>query len=160
MTKLSYIFVCFLLLLSCTSNTILNPPKDLISKNKMIAIFVDLQMAQSGKNVKNLQYQRNANYYQLVFDKYQIDTTQFKESNLYYASLIDDYNAMFVEVEKRLVELEEKYMEDRRVEDSIQEIESNQQDLVSPREDLKERIDKNRENFKNRLPLKRDSLIQ
>lgn len=158
MTKLSYFFVCFLLFLSCTSNTILDPPKNLISKEKMISIFVDLHLAQAGKNVKNLQEKRDENYFQLVYDKYQIDTIRFKESNNYYASLIDEYHAMFVEVENRLTKLQESYMDEREKEDSLKNEERRAPDLT-PRESIKERM-KNRENTNEKILLKKDSLIQ
>ena len=158
MTKLSVIFVCFLLFLSCTSNTILKPPKDLISKEKMISIFVDLQLAQSAKNIKNLKQERDVNYFQLVYDKYQIDTVQFKKSNEYYASLIDEYHAMFVEVENRLTLLHDEYMEQRDKEDSIRN-ENPRNPALNPRDLMKEQI-KIDDEFNRKIPLKKDSLIQ
>lgn len=158
MTRLSYIFVCFLLFLSCTSNTILEPPKDLIPKEKMISIFVDLQLAQAGKNVKNLSEKRNENYYQLVFEKYQLDTIKFKESNDYYASLIDEYHAMFVEVENRLLNLQDKYMDERDLEDSIKNADRKIPEYT-PRERLKRNL-KLPDSLQTKFPLRKDSLIQ
>lgn len=158
MTRLSYIFVCFLLFLSCTSNTILEPPKDLIPKEKMISIFVDLQLAQAGKNVKNLSEKRNENYYQLVFEKYQLDTIKFKESNDYYASLIDEYHAMFVEVENRLLNLQDKYMDERDLEDSIKNADRKIPEYT-PRERLKRNL-KLPDSLQSKFPLRKDSLIQ
>lgn len=158
MTKLSTIFVGFLLFLSCTSNTILKPPKDLIPKEEMISIFVDLHLAQAGKNVKNLQQKRDENYFQLVYDKYQIDTVRFKESNEYYASLIDEYHAMFVEVESRLTTLHDTYMEERDKEDSIQDAERRNRD-ITPRALMKENL-KDRGELNEKIPSKKDSLIQ
>lgn len=159
MTRLSYLFVAFLLFLSCTSNTILEPPKDLISKEKMISVYVDLHLAQSGSGVKNIHDRRNENYYQLVYDKYQIDTVQFKISNEYYASLIDEYHAMLMEVEKRLTNMQDKYQEAREVEDSIKKFERDKSRTLTPRESLRDRMrDKNRIN--QDVPLRKDSLIQ
>ena len=158
MTRLGVVFVCFLLFLSCTSNTILEPPKDLIPKETMISIFVDLHLAQAGKNVKNLQQKRDENYFQLVYEKYQIDTIHFKESNNYYASLIDDYHLMFVEVERRLEQLHEAYMEEREKEDSLKS-ETLTRPELTPRELMKKETE-NREDLNLNLPLsKKDSLI-
>lgn len=124
----------------------------------MISIFVDLHLAQAGKNVKNLDQKRNENYYQLVYDKYQIDTIRFKESNDYYASLIDEYHLMFVEVENRLLKLQEKYMEERDIEDSIKNASQDRPGLT-PREKIKNNL-KLPDSIESRFPLKRDSLIQ
>ena len=156
MTKLSTIFVCFLLFLSCTSNTILEPPKDLIPKEKMISIFVDLHLAQAGKNIKNLKEKRNENYFQLVHDKYQIDTIKFNESNEYYASLIDEYHAMFVEVEDRLTKLQEHYMEVREIEDSLKK---EPRKLKLPEGETLEEIKRKNREFNRQLPVKKDSMI-
>ena len=156
MTKLSTIFVCFLLFLSCTSNTILEPPKDLIPKEKMISIFVDLHLAQAAKNIKNLKEKRNENYFQLVYDKYQIDTIKFNESNEYYASLIDEYHAMFVEVEDRLTKLEEQYMEEREIEDSLKK---EPRKLKLPPGETLEEIKKKNKEFNRQFPVKKDSMI-
>lgn len=156
MTKFSAIFVGFLLFLSCTSNTILEPPKDLIPKEEMISIFVDLHLAQAGKNIKNLKEKRNENYFQLVYDKYQIDTIKFNESNEYYASLIDEYHAMFVEVEDRLTKLNDKYMEERELEDSLNR---EPRKLKLPPGETLEEIKKKTEEFNRQLPSRKDSLI-
>lgn len=157
MTKLSTIFVCFLLFLSCTSNTILEPPKDLIPKEKMISIFVDLHLAQAGANIKNLKEKRNENYFQLVYDKYQIDTIKFNESNEYYASLIDEYHAMFVEVEDRLTKLQEQYMEQRDLEDSLKRDQPRKLNL--PEGETLEEIKKRNQEFNRQLPVRKDSMI-
>lgn len=94
-------------------------PKDLIPKDQMVDLLTDLMLANGGDNVKNLNLKRNTNYFPFVFDKYQIDTVRFKESNYYYTSRIDDYDYILGEVKERLTTLKKKYEAEIKVRDSI-----------------------------------------
>ena len=91
MNKFIYILFIAAFLFNCTSNTIIEKPANLIPKDQMVDLLTDLLLASGGENVKNLQQKRKVNYYPFVFEKYQIDSTRFKESNYYYISTIDDY---------------------------------------------------------------------
>lgn len=75
----------------------------------MIEIWTDIYIARGARHIKTKDLRKNINYIPLVFKKYQIDSLQFRESNLYYTSKIDDYEKMFLEVEKRLKEQQEIY---------------------------------------------------
>ncbi len=75
----------------------------------MIAIWTDIYIARGAKHIKTKDLRKNINYIPLVLKKHQIDSLQFSESNLYYTSKIDDYEKMFLEVEKRLKEKQEIY---------------------------------------------------
>ena len=92
----------FLFIISCTSNTIYKKPKDLIDRNLMIDIWVDLYIAKGARSVKTKDLRRNIDYVPLVLRKYHIDSAQFSNSNIYYTSRIDEYEKMFKEVKKRL----------------------------------------------------------
>jgi len=120
MNKYLYIVVISFILGACTSNTIMKKPKDLIPKDQMVDLLTDLILANGGDNVKNLNLKRNTNYFPFVFDKYQIDTTRFKESNYYYTSRIDDYDDILGEVNERLKTLKKMYEEEIKVADSIE----------------------------------------
>lgn len=96
-------------MISCTSNTIYKKPDHLLEKEKMIAIWTDIYIARGAKHIKTKDLRKNINYIPLVLKKHQIDSLQFSESNLYYTSKIDDYEKMFLEVEKRLKEKQEIY---------------------------------------------------
>jgi len=113
-----YIFG-FLLLVSCTSNTILEKPKNLISKDKMADVLTDLFLASGAKSVKNTHGKRQINYMNLVFEKHQIDSTQYKESNFYYTSLIDVNSEILTIVEKRLNKIKDSLSTLERAKDSI-----------------------------------------
>ena len=115
---------------SCTSNTILKKPDNLIPEDKMVDLLTDLFLAINAENTKNLQLERQVNYYPLIFEKYNIDSTQFKESNFYYSSRIDEYDELLMKVEERLKALDMKYEILKRQEDSIVEAEKNMKNRV------------------------------
>lgn len=104
---------------SCTSNTIFKKPDNLISEDQMVDLLTDLFLAINAENTKNLDLKRQVNYYPLIFEKYNIDSTQFKESNYYYTSRVDDYDAILLKVEERLKALNTKFDDLKRTEDSI-----------------------------------------
>ncbi|WP_457617023.1 DUF4296 domain-containing protein [Lutibacter sp.] len=118
MTRFFYIFFLGAVLTACTSNTIIKKPKNLIPKNQMVDLITDLLLASGAQNVKNINIERKVNYFPLVFKKYHIDTTRFKESNFYYTSRIDDYDDILREVDQRLKLLKQQTEEMIRKQDS------------------------------------------
>lgn len=122
MNKLIYIIILNLFFGACTSNTIIKKPENLIPKEQMVDLLTDIFLANGGDNIKNINLQRNANYFPFVFDKYQIDTTRFKESNYYYTSRIDDYDEILEKVDTRLKALKEKYDNEIKLTDSIERV--------------------------------------
>ncbi len=119
MQKYFYIIVLLVTTYGCTSNTILKKPKDLISKDEMVNLLTDLYIATAAKPLKNNQEIKNVNYTHLVFEKYGIDSARFRTSNYYYTSRIDEYEAIYKEVEARLTELHTKYEKIQKIKDSI-----------------------------------------
>jgi hypothetical protein len=123
MNKLIKLFLIFgVIFSSCTSNTILEKPKDLIPEAKMVNLLTDILIADGADNIKNINLQRNINYFPLVFEKYQIDTTRFLESNYYYTSKIDTYNEILEKVNLRLVSLKKQYENEIKTLDSIKNL--------------------------------------
>ncbi|CAI8401546.1 MAG: Uncharacterised protein [Flavobacterium sp. SCGC AAA160-P02] len=98
MKYLIVFFVLAWLLLSCTSNTIYEKPKDLIPKDTMILLLKDLYVATSAKAIKNINQQKKISYISLVYDTYNIDSLRFRKSSLYYTSEIDEYEPMLNQV--------------------------------------------------------------
>jgi hypothetical protein len=117
--KFTYIVLVSIFFGACTSNTIIKKPKDLIPKDQMVDLLTEMLIASGGENIKNLNLQRKVNYFPLVFEKYDIDSTRFKESNYYYTSRIDDYDEILGKVDARLKALEKRYKEERKISDSI-----------------------------------------
>ena len=90
MKKNSYILL-FILLVSCTSNTIFEKPKDLIPKDTMSLLLQEMIISTSAKFIKNKNNQKNINYMPFVYERFKIDSTRFESSNYYYMSTIDLY---------------------------------------------------------------------
>ena len=126
MYKIIYITFLSLLLINCTSNTIIKKPDNLIPKNQMVDVLTDMFLASGGENIKNIHLQRKVNYFPLVFEKHHIDSTQFKESNFYYVSRIDDYEEILKKVDERLQRLKQLNEEEISLQDSIKNIDNPQ----------------------------------
>ena len=112
------------LVINCTSNTILKKPDDLIPRDKMVNLLTDLLLANSADNIRNTQDKRNVQYFPLVFEKYQVDSAQFRASNYYYTSRIDDYDKIMKEVETRFQTLIDTYQKEQRETDSLKRLET------------------------------------
>lgn len=108
MNQFIYISI-ILLVFSCNSKTKFKEPEDLISKEKMIDLLVDLHLGVAAQNIKNKNLERDKNYLAFVFEKYHIDSTRFAVSNTYYMSNIEEYEDMFEEVQKQIEVLREIY---------------------------------------------------
>ena len=80
MKKLSFLLL-FIFLISCTSNTIFEKPKDLIPRDTMSLLIQDMMIASSAKFVKNKNKEKKINYMSFVYDKYKIDSLRFHNSN-------------------------------------------------------------------------------
>jgi hypothetical protein len=119
MKKISFILFLSIFFMACTSNTIIKKPDNLIPKNQMEDLITDMLIAAGAENIKNIDLERNVNYFPLVFEKYGIDSTRFKESNYYYTSQIDDYEKILKKVDERLKALKEKIDNEIKLQDSL-----------------------------------------
>lgn len=93
---------CFTILLSC-KNEIVKTPKNLIEKDKMVAIMYDLSLLtaikiQTSSSIDSTVI--NSNEY--IYKKYHIDSIQFVQSNIYYATDTKEYKKMIEQVKVRL----------------------------------------------------------
>jgi len=101
MIKYFYITVVFVLL-SCESKTDYKKPADLIPKEQMINILMDMHLVNGISGVKSKEKIKTGDYMSVLYKKYQVDSGRFAASNLYYISNINEYEEMLEEVEKRL----------------------------------------------------------
>ena len=109
---LTFLSLC-LLLFSC-GEKVIEPPKDLISKDKMAAILYDLAILNSTKGTNPaILKNNNIELMPFIFKKYKIDSLQFVASDVYYASIPLQYQSIYETVEKRL-ESRVKLMEEER----------------------------------------------
>ena len=119
MKKISYLIFLSIFFMACTSNTIIKKPDHLISKNQMVDLLTDMLIASGAENIKNSNLERNVNYFPLVFEKYGIDSTRFKESNYYYTSRIDEYEQILQKVDARLKAMKKEIDDDIKLKDSL-----------------------------------------
>jgi hypothetical protein len=108
-----------ILILGCTSNTIMKKPNDLIPKKEMINVMTDIYIANAAMTVQDKNGERNRNYMSLVYEKYDVDSAQYSRSNLYYLSRIDEYEKMHKEVMERISEMRIAKDKEFRIYDSI-----------------------------------------
>jgi hypothetical protein len=111
MKKISSLLI-FIFLVSCTSNTILEKPKDLIDRDTMSLLIQEMMIASSAKYMKNKNLETKIEYMSLVYDQFKIDSVRFQSSNLYYMSKIDLYQEIFEDA-KAALEKQKKVYDDR-----------------------------------------------
>lgn len=107
--RISYILILFIFIASCTSRTIYKKPDNLISKDEMVQLWTDIMIANGARTVKNTMAQGKINYMPFINKKYNIDSTRFMNSNIYYTSNIEEYEAMFQEVLLKLKKIKATY---------------------------------------------------
>ena len=102
--KKGILFFFFLVLfVGCRLLETVNALKKLIDKAVMVNVFYDLALLEASKYqmMSKTEYQKISPK-EFIFKKYKIDSAQFSQSNIYYASSIEEYKAMFEQVQKRL----------------------------------------------------------
>ena len=102
-----------ILALACTE-AVIEKPKNLIGRARMVNIYYDLaiiaSMNATGPNVLKENHIETMPY---IYEKYGVDSLQFAQSDLYYASIPLQYQTMYQEVEARL-QSEQKFYEGER----------------------------------------------
>nr|WP_315172939.1 DUF4296 domain-containing protein [uncultured Flavobacterium sp.] len=96
-------FALLVSFVGCRKEETVKTPKKLIDKAVMVNVFYDLAILDASKYqmMSKTEYQKIVPK-EFIFKKYKIDSAQFSQSNIYYASFIEEYKAMFDQVEKRL----------------------------------------------------------
>ena len=87
--------VYIIVFISCESKIKYKKPDNLIPKEQMIDLLIDMHLASATTGVRDKTDSKNRNYMTLVYEKHQIDSARFAESNFYYISNIEDYKAIF-----------------------------------------------------------------
>ncbi|VXB03508.1 conserved hypothetical protein [Flavobacterium sp. 9R] len=96
-------FALLVSFVGCRKEETVKTPKKLIDKAVMVNVFYDLALLEASKYqmMSKTEYQKISPK-DFIFKKYKIDSAQFSQSNIYYASSIEEYKAMFEQVQKRL----------------------------------------------------------
>ncbi len=108
--KITIVLLSTVLLCACAEK-VLEPPKDLIPREKMTKILYDLSLLNATSAVSNPTLKENGiEVMPYLYDKYGIDSLQFVTSDAYYASIPITYEAIYKDIqvllEKEVAEVE------------------------------------------------------
>lgn len=91
-----------MLLFSC-KNEVVEKPDHLIDKEVMENIIYDMSLLDAIKyNQPSTTEKYKINPKEFIYKKYKVDSAQFAQSNIYYASNFDEYKEMYDNVVKRM----------------------------------------------------------
>jgi len=116
--KTSLYIIILSILFSCQKKEI-KKPNNFIEKNKMINLILDMKIAEKSRTIPTKNKKRNINYMSFVYEKYNVDSTQFKENNNYYIENLELYEEIYNEVNNRLKDSVKKYERLKKEKDSI-----------------------------------------
>lgn len=112
--------ICLVLLVSCYEEPKRTKPDNLIAKDKMADILFDVHLLNSGKTLnKKLLEVRGVFPEKYLFEKYNIDSLQFAESNDYYAYNPEEYQSIIDSLKSRIDREQTKYQNLKKVEDEV-----------------------------------------
>ncbi|MEO1011460.1 MAG: DUF4296 domain-containing protein [Bacteroidota bacterium] len=115
-----FILILLLFCISC-GEKLMEKPEDLIPKEKMVDVLMDMALMNAAKSTNiSVLKEHHIDPTGYVFKKHGIDSTTFVESDLYYASLPAEYEAIYEEIGERLEKEKKKWEEAKKVSDSIQ----------------------------------------
>lgn len=96
------VLVVLLVFVSCKEEVVKKPNR-LIEKDVMVNIMYDLSLLEAVKYQSPAILDSNKiSPKQYIYKKYKVDSLQFAQSNVYYASDYEEYKNMFEQMTKRL----------------------------------------------------------
>lgn len=102
MKKIVSLLVILVLFFSCKEEVVKKPDR-LIEKGMMIDVMYDLSLLEAIKyNTPSSSETYNINPQEYIYKKYEIDSTQFSQNNIYYAANYAEYKDMFDKVTRRI----------------------------------------------------------
>jgi hypothetical protein len=110
MKKILIAITLFALITSCYNSSKPKKPKNLISKDQMVEILIDVALINSAKGINKSIIENNGivpDTY--IYNKHQIDSLQFVLSNEYYTYNIKEYQEIIFKVSDSLKSLRSKY---------------------------------------------------
>jgi hypothetical protein len=159
MKKILPLLILFTILSSCKKD-IVKTPDHLIERGKMVDIMYDLSVLDAIKNQNTTSLATHKiNPKEYIFKKYNVDSIQFVQNNLYYSSDYKGYQIIYEEIKARLdknmkstealIKIESKKIAAKKavheklvakkVADSIKKIKKNQVKIADSIKKIKER---------------------
>jgi transcriptional regulator with PAS, ATPase and Fis domain len=97
-------FILISLIFSCKEEVV-KKPENLIEKDIMADVMYDLALLEAIKyQSPNALQAHKINPDEYIYKKYKIDSAQFVQSNMYYASDYKEYKKMYDQINSRLKE--------------------------------------------------------
>lgn len=112
-------YIIFSVLFFCLSCNIGNkPPQNIIPKDKMIDILVDLHLTDGMFTINEIRMEMakkdSINFYNVIFENHGYSRSDFDTSVYYYSHNINEYNKIYIEVLNRLSEMETRVKEEEQ----------------------------------------------
>lgn len=124
MKKLLSIFVLLALLAACQDVQRMKKPKDLIPRDKMVDVLVEVSLLQAARNYnKGMLEEKGINPENYIWEKYDIDSLQFAQSSQYYAENYRQYEQIYSRAKEQLEGYRVHY-------DSLEQIRREQRDSL------------------------------
>jgi hypothetical protein len=101
MKKYSLFFIVITLIMASCKDEVVEKPKNLVERSKMIDIIYDLSILEAART-QTAGVQNYPKSTEFIKNKYKIDSLTFAKSTQYYASDIKEYKKMYNEVKERL----------------------------------------------------------
>ena len=100
--KSRILLISLLFFISCEEQLV-EKPENLIPKEQMISILYDIAVLNAAKEINSdvlLEYEIDPS--EFVLEQYGIDSVVYAQSDLYYASVPKEYDAIYEAVKERL----------------------------------------------------------
>ena len=118
------ILFVFLLLTSCQDIQKSDKPKDLISQDKMVDVLTEIALLNGARTYnKKMLKEKGIDPYEHLWEKFEVDSSQFRRSNNYYSENYKVYSKIYSRVKERLESFQLQY-------DSLREIEERKKDSL------------------------------
>ena len=129
--KRLFLVFCLFGSLSCNEKTI-EKPENLIPKKQMVEIIYDLAIINAAKKTNSIYLvDNNIEAMPFIYERYGIDSLQFVKSDIYYASIPAEYEAMYKIVEARIEREKSVYDSAKtKVSDSVRKIAEKQRERL------------------------------
>lgn len=101
MKKIALLISILFCFSSCKNETV-KEPKKRIDRDQMIEMIYDLSVLEALKSQTMGQQTNYPKPFELLKEKYKIDSLTFVENTHFYASDLEDYKKMYDEVKKKL----------------------------------------------------------
>lgn len=124
MKYFSFIVLCLLLMASCQDVKRSEKPEDLIPEDKMVNVLTEMSLLQGARSYSKQELERRGiKPDEYLWEKFDIDSARFANSNNYYSENYVVYQRIYEKVKDSLETLKSHY-------DSIRELEEEERDSI------------------------------